>query len=229
MKKILGIAVSLALWNSTAMAAVSACPVLNLKTLPNASCATQGAAFKTGPLSQMSYTSQTPCPRQVGMRKTLQGIFKGKKDYPGKEIQRQDGAITCTYSLPPDWQKVLATNSPTLQLTAQVQSTAQVNHLAKAVCPNITSQDVENIAKTGIVSVVESTRNADAKFTFQSQKLSSAGISANLRSFFSSHKNLPPLKGQLSLAKPFSHVCEYTHNTGGSPVKLLLEGHQDKR
>ena len=229
MKKTLGLIFSIALWNSTAIAAGSACPVLNLKTLPAASCATQGSAFKTGPLSQMSYISQTPCPRQIGMRKKLQGIFKGKKEYQGKEMRRNDGVVACDYRLTPEWQKVLATKSPILRLTAPLQSTAQINHLAQAVCPKITSDDVSNVAQTGVVSVMESTRNQDAKFTFKSEPLQSAGISANLRSLFSSHKKLTVLQGQMSVVQPFTHLCEYQHNTGGSPVKLLLEGHQDNR
>ncbi|MBX3487698.1 MAG: hypothetical protein KF798_07340 [Candidatus Paracaedibacteraceae bacterium] len=229
MKRTLGIVLGLFLYNSATMAAGSACPTLNLKTLPSASCATSGSAFKTGPLSQMSYTSQTPCPRQVDMRKKLQRVFQGKKDYPGQETKRQDGIVACHYNLSPEWQKVLATNSPALQLTAPIQSTTQVNHLAQAVCPNITSADVSGISSAGIISVMESTRDPNAKFTFQSKPLTGAGIGANLKAFFSSHKNLPSLKGQMSVAQPFSHICEYQHNTGGSPVKLLLEGHQDIR
>ncbi len=229
MKKSFSLIFSLCLYGNVAMADAPACPTLNLKTLPSASCATQESAFKTGPLSQMTYVSQTPCPRGVGVRKALQRTFQGKKDYAGVEQSRTDGIVACTYGLSSEWRKVLATNSPALQLTAPIQSTTQVNHLAQAVCPDITGADVSGISSSGIISVMESTRDPNAKFTFQSQPLRGAGIGANIKALFSSHRNLPSLKGKMSVVKSFSHVCQYKHNTGGSPVVLLLEGNQDIR
>lgn len=229
MQKYMMMTLGLLFCSTNLNATENACPVLNLNTLPAASCATSNSVFKTGPLSQMDYVSKTPCPRGIGVRKKLQGMFKGKKDYLGVQKNKQDGIVACTYNLDQAWQKALATNSQTLQLTAPIQSNAQANHLSQAVCPDLKKEDVGNISDRGVVSIMESTRNKDANFTFSSAPLPSAGKLAGLKSMFRSNKDLRNLKGTMQTVKPFSQICEYQHNTGGSPVVLILEGRQDMR
>lgn len=205
------------------------CPVLNLKTLPIASCATANSIFKSNPLSGMSYISTTPCPRGVDTRKTLQRIFKGNKDYPGREIQQTSGMIKCTYRLDQNWMNVLATNSPAIQLVATITSRAQVDYLNPAVCPTLTANDVQNLKQPGIVSISESTRAPGLKYEFSTTPIQSAGGMAGFKSMFRGDANLTPLKGQMHVDHPFAHTCEYQHKTGGAPVVLILNGRQDMK
>lgn len=204
------------------------CPTLNLETLPKAVCGNNSALFKTGPLSKMSYVSESPCPSGIALRKKLQQFVKGKKDYPGSVISTKAGEISCTYQLDDAWQKVLTTTSPEIILKAPITTPEQVNYLTSQACPRLTAKDFDTI-KGGKQYPMESTRKDGVTYAFKVIPLQKASASARLKEFFNTDDvRLVNLQGVMKIETSFEQRCEYSHSTGGSPVKSVLRGVQDK-
>lgn len=210
-----------------ASAGSAQCPTLNLSTLPKAACANTSSPFKTGPLSKMNYVASTPCPSGIGLRKGLQSAFKGKKDYPGTMSHSTPGQIACVYNLTPDWRNALVTTDTHLKIVAQITNPDQVNHLAPAVCPQLASENIDELKDPRQEITIEGVRKEGLAYHFRAGKLQSAGAGAHVKGFFGgAPKNLPVLKGQLEISKPFQMECQYQHNTGGKPTTLTLVGTQ---
>lgn len=199
------------------------CPTLSLSTLPQAACSSD---FKPAPLSQMRYQSQSACPSAGAIRKKFQEIFKGKKDYPGREVSSSAGQVTCTYKLDPTWQKILTTKSPELKLVAQITTASQANYLSFAKCPEITADEVDLIKERQDI-IIESTRHQGLAYNYKPQPLQSAGVGSHLKEFFRMDDvHLYNLKGTMELTQPFTHQCQYEHKIGGSPTTMVIEGTQ---
>lgn len=207
------------------------CPTLNLETLPKATCANNGAPFKTGPLSKMSYVSVSPCPSGIGFKKKAQAIFKGKKDYLGREIKEKTkvGEVSCTYKLDATWQKVLTTTSSEVVIKTFITTPDQVNYLSPQACPSLTADEFDLI-KEGKSFPMESSRKAGVVFNFKVMPLQNASAGARFKELFNTKNvQLINLQGVMKIEKPFEHYCEYNHNTGGSAVTSVLHGVQDGR
>lgn len=202
------------------------CPTLDLKTLPKAACATEENPYKTGPLSRMSYVSRTPCPSGVGLRKMLQGMFKGPKSYPGYSMGITPGMVTCTYRLEEDWQKRLGVTNQQLVLKAQITKPGQVNYLGSLKCPVLGENEAEIIKQKEAIELT-STRDESISYSFTPSKLQQAGTISRIKNVVSGKQNIGKLNGILKVIEPFRQHCEYQHKTGGSPMTLLLEGMQD--
>ncbi|WP_032112491.1 hypothetical protein [Candidatus Paracaedibacter symbiosus] len=204
------------------------CPVLDLNTLPNAACSTERAPYKTGPLSKMSYVSHTPCPSGVGLRKKLQGIFNGPKSYPGQEVSRRSGIVSCIYNLNQDWQKLLGVKNQHLVLQAEIATPNQANYLTFLRCPVLSQTAAELINHNESIEIY-STRNSNVSYVFKAMQLEPAGTISRFKNYVTrgNNQNLQELGSQLQVKRPFQQRCEYNHKTGGSPLTLILDGTQD--
>lgn len=202
------------------------CPVLNLQTLPKASCSTFENRFVENPNDNVTYysaNSDQSCSQGLGFRKMVQGIFKGPKQYPSIGYQvRSFGEVTCTYALSKGYQEVLNTNDSVVVFAAELPSKAHAN--GPIICPSLSKE----LVKDGIFDVTSpkwagSKNYVFKRLPFQTKK----GLGQGAKNLLtpSSKVPLPPLeKGKVEITKNFEMSCTYKHNSGGKPTQLELIG-----
>ena len=211
------------------------CPTLDLKTLPVAACATAKAPYRTAPLSKISYIATTPCPTQIGLKKLLQNVFKGSKNYPGTVTNSTAGSFTCSYKLTDEWKKVLNVSDDVLFLDGTLPSANHVSLLnvpmAGFTCPALETKMIDSIKQSKKMEFEK--RFSDGTtltYALQARRLTTASQATHL--FTNLGLNTPDLSKLTSIkasdkakiTKDFKMTCRYEHKTGGVKQELILEG-----
>ncbi len=200
------------------------CPTLTLADLPTAACSTKQAPYKPSAVGGISYHAKTPCPAgSVGIRKQLQALFKGKKDYVASSEAVVPGEVTCTYTLDQGWKTALSTTDASLVLTAAVSTRDQANLLGVGFagltsCPALKFEDLQGGSVT-----IQSKQN-NVSYTFKVQEATKAGFGAKLKAMVGKAPTLSPLNGTFKVTKPYTSTCRYSYHIGGQEALLELEG-----
>lgn len=227
----LGAALSLSC--SSLYAGEATCPTLDLKTLPVAACAIEKNVYKTAPLSKISYIAKTPCPSQIGLKKLLQGVFKGAKEYPGTMINSTPGSFTCTYKLDEGWKKALNTTDNEVHLDGVLPTTQHVSYLNAPMvgfsCPSL-KKDMVTALKGKQEIKYPSTKDPSFVYTVRARPVTPVAITSDPKKFLSNKftgndSNLSVLASpKAKITKDFEITCRYDHKTGGDKQELILVG-----
>ena len=210
------------------------CPTLDLKTLPTAACATENNPFKASKpmkknkISQVTFISKSTCPSQIGLRKLLQGVFKGAKEYKGEVRSITPGAFTCTYELNDQWKNALNTKDKELHLDGTLPTTQHVNYLNVPLvgftCPVLDSTMIDTIKRKQKMEL-SSTKQTNFTYTLQPRELSIDSKLTHVLGSGSNNSSLPKLtSGNAKITKDYEITCRYEHKTGGEKQELILVG-----
>ncbi len=231
----LGLGTALLLSCASLHAGDATCPTLDLKTLPVAACATAKAPYRTAPLSKISYYAKTPCPTQIGLKKLLQNVFKGSKDYPGTVTNATAGSFTCSYKLTDEWKKVLNVSDEMLFLDGTLPSANHVSFLnvpmAGFTCPALETKLIEYIKQSKKMEFEKKFSDGTMlTYALQARRLTTASQAThfltNLRLNTPDLSKLTSIKAsdKAKITKDFEITCRYEHKTGGEKQELILAG-----
>lgn len=209
------------------------CPKLTLDTLPKALCA-QNMSFMS---SNMSYTSnestKDTCQstaKKVGIFKTIQGIFKGEKEYAGEESITQPGKVSCIYTLPENWKKSLKTDDANFTIVATLKTPVTyglsgVGGTAPSLCPMIDYNALKNLKDGHTMEVKRSALSGGQTFEWGLQ-----GTIKTKTLAFAGPTPAPAEKvaGAFKMEQPLIQACTYTYKPGGVVTKFTLTGTQTK-
>jgi hypothetical protein len=163
----LSISGSMAISSSLAVDQVVAlCPKLNLTTLPTVVCSTKDTPMTVtdSPIKvETIYNTvkDTSCVGSVGttnIRKGLQSLFKGAKDYnadPTKSRVIQKPKAQCRYLYPKDWNtpalwgKATLTSTSGFMIEGDITDAIFYNIPAAELCPSIGIQEFASLVNTG--------------------------------------------------------------------------------
>jgi hypothetical protein len=209
------------------------CPKLTLDTLPKALCA-KDMSFMS---SNMSYTSSestkdncTSTAKKTGILKTLQGIFKGSKEYSGEEKIQQSGKVSCTYTLPENWKKSLKTDDANFSVVATLNTPVTsglsgVGGSAPSLCPSLDYNALKNLMNGQTLEVKRSAIAGGQTFEWGLQgKIKTKTLA------FAGPTPAPAEKvtGTFKMEQPLIQACTYTYHPGGVATKFTLTGTQTK-
>lgn len=207
------------------------CPKLDLNTLPKAICA-DATAPMTPPGGNMQYISSEAAKddckstaKKVGFAKTLQGIFKGQKEYTGQEKVTQAGKISCSYNLPDNWKKNLKTDDASFTLKAPINAYVTTGITGASLCSKISYADLKNLMAGQIKSEKKGAISGGQTFDWELQG------KINQKTFAMAGPVPAPAEmvtGVLKIDQPFIHTCTYTYHPGGVATSFTLTGTQVK-
>ncbi len=231
----LSLGTALLLSCATLRAGEATCPTLDLKTLPVAACATAKAPYRTAPLSKVTYIATTPCPTQIGLKKLLQNVFKGSKNYPGTVTNTTAGSFTCSYKLTDEWKKVLNVSDDVLFLDGTLPSANHVSFLnvpmAGFTCPALETKMIDHIRQSKKMEFEKKFSDGTTlTYALQARRLTTASqtthLLTNLRLNTPDLSKLTLIKAsdKAKITKDFKMTCRYEHKTGGEKQELILEG-----
>jgi hypothetical protein len=209
------------------------CPKLTLDTLPKALCA-KNVSFMS---SNMSYTSSESTKEtcasdatKVSIFKTLQGIFKGQKEYSGEETITQPGKMSCTYTLPENWKKSLKTDDATFTIVSTLKTPVTsglsgVGGTAPSLCPQIDYAALKDLKDGHTMEVKRSTLAGGQTFEWNLQgKINTKTLAFAGQEPSTSEK----LAGTFKVEQPLIQSCTYTYKPSGVVTKFTLTGTQTK-
>ncbi|MCE2951554.1 MAG: hypothetical protein ACK5TR_02030 [Alphaproteobacteria bacterium] len=204
----------------------TACPVLDLQTLPKAICADE-----TTPITQtggnMQYTSKNAADatcakdaKSAEWRKSLQSLFKKAKDYNGQLTKSTPGVYACTYTLPDSWQKSLGTKVTTFTLLADIKQAVTSGIAKKSLCPDIDWDKFKSLEQGDTLSVRMAITAGGQTFDWklEGKKIDSTWLGAK------KPEGTGALTGVGSVRVPFTNECAYTYHKGSEEKKFTLVG-----
>jgi hypothetical protein len=227
MKSLLLISLTASLVTSNAV--LAKCPVLDLQTLPKALCADQSAPMtQTG--GNMAYVSKNAAnatcsqdAKSLSFKKKIQNLFKGSKDYNGKEKIIQQGVYACDYTLPASWKDALGTGDATFSLNAKVGESVTSGLSGQSLCPKIDWKAFKALEEGNTLSVKMGIISGGQTLEWDlAKKLDKKLLSKIFGS--KAPSDATPLTGTARIATPFKNECTYTYHPDGKEQTLTLVG-----
>ena len=201
------------------------CPVLTLETLPKALCADKITPFGTmgsDALYTSSLAGDSSCKKNAAsasLRKKLQSVFKGSKEYTGSEISAQKGKALCTYTLPSNWKSALKTDALTVGLTSDIDKRITRGLVQSGLCPELTYEGLTTVQGGGTIEMKKSVLAGGQKFTWHiDQKLKTKTLAFAGKAPDATEK----LTGKLEMKKNFIHSCKYVYHPSGKTTEFVL-------
>lgn len=228
---VLSLGIASLISHSSSHAEEAPCPALDLKSLPVAACSTADKPYKTGPLSKVSFIATTPCPSGIGLKKTLQNIFKGEKKYPGTVVTSLAGTFACSYPLDDAWKNAFHTEDSVLYLDGSLPTIDHVNYLDAPMvgfsCPKLEKSMIDALKQKKQIDY--SLKNSSTQLTY-TLKLRAFNNKSQIHEYInkvfkSDTSQLPTIaSSKAQITRDFEIACQYEHKTGGNKQTLKLLG-----
>jgi len=191
---------------------------VTLDNIQSLACANGLSSFQGDMKYTSDKTSGNQCSVKIGLKKTLQNIFKGAKDYPTTEKVIQKGILECHYDFPADWKAYLNATTTSFAITTEIESRISRGLIKGSLCPKLDFKALNHFKTGGTIEIKKGL--VEGGYTLEWKLKDNIPTGSRLFNTQATPAAATQISGKGLIKKPFVHTCTFNSKAIGADVTL---------